>query len=230
MSDLMNPLYLSCRQLRELDRQASEVYGLPTVVLMENAGRGAAELLMSLGIAGQVAIVCGKGNNGGDGLVIARHLDFAGIPVEVILTVAPEQLTGDAAVQLQIVLQSQLPIHYATPAELAGSWLTDRLSGADWIVDALFGTGLSGPLRAPFDAVVKAINSAPGRRLAVDIPSGLEGDTGTPLGETVRADHTVTFVAQKPGFAKPGADGWLGKVHVVPIGIPRRLLESAHSI
>ena len=77
---------------------------------------------------------------------------------------------------------------------------------------------------------MKAINASDARKLAVDIPSGLDADTGTPLGETVRADHTVTFVAQKLGFAKPGADGWLGKVHVVPIGIPRRLLESAHSI
>ena len=226
----MNPLYLSCQQLRELDRQASEIYGLPTIVLMENAGRGATEILMRLGIAGKVVICCGKGNNGGDGLVIARHLDFAGIPVEIILTVPPDQLTGDAAVQLHIVRESKLLIHYATPAELTGSWLTDQLSGTDWIIDALFGTGLYGPLRSPFDAVVKAINAANARRLAVDIPSGLDGDSGTPPGETIRADHTVTFVAQKPGFAKPGADGWLGKVHVVPIGIPRRLLESAHSI
>jgi NAD(P)H-hydrate epimerase len=113
---------------------------------------------------------------------------------------------------------------------LTGSWLVERLRDANWIVDALFGTGLSGPLRAPFDAVVRAINAAPGRKLAVDIPSGLDGDTGVPLGETVRADHTVTFVAQKAGFATPGADEWLGNVQVVPIGIPRRLLESAHSI
>jgi NAD(P)H-hydrate epimerase len=226
----MAPLYLSCRQLRELDRQAIEVYGVPSVVLMENAGRGAAELLIRLGIAGRVVICCGKGNNGGDGLVIARHLDAAGTPVKIILTVAPEQLVSDAALQLHIVRQSQLPIHYATLAELTGSWLNDQLSDADWIIDALFGTGLSGPLRSPFDAVVKAINGADARRLAVDIPSGLDGDLGMPLGETIRADHTVTFVAQKQGFANPGADGWLGKVHVVPIGIPRRLLDSAHSI
>ena len=145
----MKTLYLTCQQLRDLDRQAIEVYGVPSVVLMENAGRGAAELLMQLGIAGKVVICCGKGNNGGDGLVIARHLDSADIPVEIILTVAPEQLAGDAAVQLHIVRESQLPIHYATPTELAGSWITDQLSGADWIIDALFGTGLSGPLRRP---------------------------------------------------------------------------------
>jgi NAD(P)H-hydrate epimerase len=131
---------------------------------------------------------------------------------------------------LHIVRQAKIPIFYATNADLEGFWLPARLRGADWIVDALFGTGLSGPLRPPFDEVVRAINAAGARKLAVDIPSGLDGDSGQPLGETVRADHTVTFVALKAGFAKPGADAWLGAVHVVPIGLPRRLLESAHSI
>lgn len=226
----MSLTYLTCRQLRELDRQAIEVYGLPGAVLMENAGRGAAEIMTGLGIAGKVVICCGKGNNGGDGLVIARHLDAARIAVEIILTVPAEQFAGDAALQLRIVREAQIPIHYATPDSLTGPWLPDQLRAADWIVDALFGTGLAGALRSPFDSVVNAINDVPGRKLAVDIPSGLDGDTGVPLGPAVRADHTVTFVAQKTGFAKPGADVWLGRIHVVPIGLPRRLLESAHSL
>ncbi len=226
----MTPTYLTCRQLRELDRQAIEVYGIPSAVLMENAGRGAAEILLQLGINGKVVICCGKGNNGGDGLVIARHLDAANVAVEIILVGPPEQLSGDAALQLHIVRQAQIPTFYATHAELTDAWFPDRIAGADWVVDALFGTGLSGPLRPPFDAVVQAINASAARKLVVDIPSGLDGDTGQPLGETVRADHTVTFVALKAGFAKPGADTWLRKVHVVPIGLPRRLLESAHSI
>lgn len=226
----MAPTYLTCSQLRELDRQAIEVYRLPGAVLMENAGRGAAEILMGLGIAGKVVICCGKGNNGGDGLVIARHLDAARFAVEVILTAPAEQFAGDAALQLHIVCEAHIPINHASPDSLAGAWLPTQLHAADWIVDALFGTGLTGALRPPFDSVVKAINAAPGRKLAVDIPSGLDGDTGVPLGATVRADHTVTFVAQKAGFAKPGADVWLGRVHVVPIGLPRRLLESVHSV
>jgi NAD(P)H-hydrate epimerase len=213
-----------------MDRQAIEIYGIPSTVLMENAGRGAAEILLQSGINGKVVICCGKGNNGGDGLVIARHLDAANVTVEIILAVPPEQLRGDAALELHIVRQAQIPTFYATNAELTGAWFADRVTGADWIVDALFGTGLSGPLRPPFDAMVKAINASAARKLAVDIPSGLDGDTGQPLGETIRADHTVTFVALKAGFAKPGADAWLGHVHVAPIGLPRRLLESAHSI
>ena len=110
-------------------------------------------------------------------------------------------------------------------------WVPVRpLRSAEWIVDALFGTGLTGPLRPPFDAVVKSINAASAKKLAVDIPSGLDGDTGKPLGETARADHTATFVAPKVGFLAPEASNWLGQVHVLPIGLPRRLLDAAHSI
>jgi NAD(P)H-hydrate epimerase len=183
-----------------------------------------------LGIDGKVFICCGKGNNGGDGLVIARHLDAANIGVEIILTAPPDQLSPEAALQHHIVHQAGIPTQIATSAELTGAWFAERLASADWIVDALFGTGLTGPLRPPFDQAVKTINAAAAKRLAVDIPSGLDGDSGLPLGETIRATHTVTFVALKAGFAKPAAKAWLGDVTVVPIGLPRRLLESAHSV
>jgi NAD(P)H-hydrate epimerase len=226
----MAPAHLTCRQVRELDRLALDVYGLPGMVLMENAGRGAADLLIKLGIAGKAVICCGKGNNGGDGLVIARHLDAVNIPVEILLTVPAEQLSGDAALQLNIVREARISIHYASDAALTSAWLTEQLRSADWIVDALFGTGLTGALRPPFDDIVRAINAASGKKLAVDIPSGLDGDTGKPLGETIRADHTATFVAPKVGFLEPEASRWLGQVHVLPIGLPRRLLEAAHSI
>jgi NAD(P)H-hydrate epimerase len=100
------------------------------------------------------------------------------------------------------------------------------LASAEWVVDALFGTGLSGPLRAPFDQVIAAINDGPAQVLAVDIPSGLDCDTGQPLGPTVRAHLTATFVAQKKGFAQPAAKAWLGNVHVLGIGAPRKLVEA----
>lgn len=101
-----------------------------------------------------------------------------------------------------------------------------QLKSADgWIVDALFGTGLVGPVSPPFDAVVAAINASPAPVLAVDIPSGLDCDTGLPLGPTVRADHTVTFVAHKAGFEEPSSREWTGEVHVTDIGAPRRLLR-----
>jgi NAD(P)H-hydrate epimerase len=226
----MTPLTLSSRQLRELDRRAIHVFGIPGPVLMENAGKATAEYMLSCGIAGKVVICCGKGNNGGDGLVIARHLDAAGIAVEIILTAPVDQLSEDTALQFHIVDRSGLSLSVPGLDQLTGAWFAERLIGADWIVDALFGTGLTGPLRPPLDRVVTAINNSPAKKLAVDIPSGLNGDTGQPLGATIRASYTVTFVALKPGFNNPNAAAWLGKVVVVPIGLPRRLLDSAQSI
>jgi NAD(P)H-hydrate epimerase len=213
-------------EVREIDRRAIEEYGVPGVVLMENAGRGAAELLISLAVHGRVVICCGKGNNGGDGLVIARHLDNRRVPVQVLLFCRPEELTGDAAVNLRIVQRARLPlaVHAERSFDLAA--VASVLAGTEWVVDALFGTGLSGPVRAPFDQIITAINESGARVLAVDIPSGLDCDTGRPLGTTVRAHHTATFVALKKGFVEPAAQEWLGKVHVIDIGAPRCLLQS----
>ena len=218
-------MYLSREEVRELDRRAIEEFGVPGVVLMENAGRGAADVLVHLGCRGPVAICCGKGNNGGDGFVIARHLDNSSIPVRVLLFARPDDLTGDAAVNYQIIARSGLSID-VDPSE---SWdektLQADLGRAEWIVDALFGTGLTGPVRKPLDRVIAAINASRAHILAVDIPSGLDCDSGQPLGPTVRAEHTVTFVAEKKGFAHSSAKEWIGQVHVVDIGAPRCLLE-----
>jgi NAD(P)H-hydrate epimerase len=222
----MSARVLSRQEVREVDRRAIEDYGVPGGVLMENAGRGAAELLLALGIQGRVVICCGKGNNGGDGFVIARHLDNHHIPVRVLLFGQSEVLTGDAAVNYRIIARAELPIVGYAGVSMDPQVLRRELEGVDWIVDALFGTGLSGPVRAPFDQVIAAINTSPARVLAVDIPSGLDCDSGEPLGPTVRAEHTATFVALKRGFLKPAAREWLGQVHVLSIGAPRCLLES----
>jgi NAD(P)H-hydrate epimerase len=218
---------LTRAQVRELDRRAIEEYGVPGVVLMENAGRGAAELLLRLNPERRpVVVCCGKGNNGGDGFVIARHLDIHRWPVRVMLLPRPEALTGDAAVMERIVSAGGPPVAIA-PERCPDDWLADQLAPqrTGWVVDALFGTGLTGPLREPYDRVVAAINASGAPVLAVDIPSGLDCDTGKPLGPTVRAHHTATFVAPKAGFAAPEAREWLGEVHVLQIGAPRALLE-----
>jgi NAD(P)H-hydrate epimerase len=216
-------IYLTRAQVRDIDRRAIEAFGVPGVVLMENAGRGAAELLLSLGARGPVAICCGKGNNGGDGFVIARHLDNREIAVRVLLFARPDQLTGDAAINCRIIEQTGIPLM----TEPDTATLTTTLAQAAWIVDALFGTGLTGAVRPPLDGVIGAINSSGKPVLAVDIPSGLDCDTGLPLGATVRAAHTVTFVAPKIGFAQPAAREWLGQVHVVDIGAPRAALPAS---
>ncbi|TMQ30389.1 MAG: NAD(P)H-hydrate epimerase [Planctomycetota bacterium] len=225
----MASTYLSRDEVRELDRRAISEFGMPGVVLMENAGRGAAELLRSLGVHGRIAICCGKGNNGGDGFVIARHLSNALLPVRVLLFAEPGELTGDAACNYGILAKAGADIRSFPVGKLDGAALSAELTTAEWIADALFGTGLTGPVRPPFHEIIKAINASDARVLAVDIPSGLDCDTGLATEPTVRAHHTATFAALKKGFANPAASAWLGQVHLVDIGVPRGLLESVRS-
>ena len=214
-------MFLTRAEVREIDRRAIEDFGVPGVVLMENAGRGAAELLMRLNPAKQkVVICCGKGNNGGDGFVIARHLDNHGWSVQVLIFADLADLTGDALTMFQSINKSKLDVQepqYLPVREFERSDI--------WIVDALFGTGLSGPVRHPFSAIIQEMNASPSPIFAVDIPSGLDCDTGLPLGICVRATVTATFVAQKKGFAEPAAKQWLGEVHVIDIGAPRAALS-----
>src|SRR5262245_61559593 len=179
---------LTREQSRELDRRAIEEYGVPSIVLMENAGRGMAQLLHALGIQGSVVICCGKGNNGGDGFVIARHLDNAGVDVRVRLFARPEDLAGDGATNWPILEKGGIERQVHPDATFDEARLCDELAAAHWVVDALFGTGLRGPVRPPFDRVITAINASRAKVLAVDIPSGLDCDTGRPMGPTVRAD------------------------------------------
>src|SRR5262249_53061070 len=158
-------------------------------------------LLRSLDVHGPIVICCGKGNNGGDGFVIARHLDNGQIPVKVLLFGEAEDLTGDAAINYRIIAKAGLPVDCLELCPFNGERLRHELATAEWILDALFGTGLTGPVRPPFEEVIAAINASPARVLAVDIPSGLDCDTGLALGPVVRADHTATFVGLKKGFA-----------------------------
>ncbi len=194
-------------------------YRLPGMVLMENAGRGVVETLLTLGVVGRVVIACGRGNNGGDGLVVARHLDLHRVPVEVWLVGPPDGWPADAAVNLDVVRQSRLSLRSFTPADEPS--FREALQAAAWIVDGLLGTGAVGSPRPPLDRVIRAMNEAPGKRLAIDLPSGLDCDTGQVSDPTFRADHTCTFVAAKPGLLMPPAQAFVGDIHVVHIGAPR---------
>jgi NAD(P)H-hydrate epimerase len=184
-------------------------------MLMENAGRGVADRLCALGIGGPVIICCGAGNNGGDGFVIARHLDLRGLEVRVLLAADPAKLAGDAALNHRVLSASDVPIEAFDERQLAG---------ADWIVDCLLGTGARGEPRPPLDRIIDAINAAGVPVMAVDVPSGLDCDTGQAAMHTIRARHTCTFVAMKPGFLVPAAREFTGEVHVCDIGAPRKLL------
>jgi NAD(P)H-hydrate epimerase len=216
-------MMLTRDQVREVDRRAIEEWKIPALVLMENAGRGTAEVLISLGVHGPVVICCGKGNNGGDGLVVARHLALKKFVVQVLLFANPKELSPEAAIHWEIVQRMRIPNQVHAGQVLEEKNIIGELRRAEWIVDALLGTGLTGTVRPPWDRAIQLINGSPARVLAVDIPSGLDADTGQPLGETIRADHTVTFVAPKVGFALADAASWLGKVHVVDIGAPWEL-------
>lgn len=218
-------LRLTRDQSREVDRIAIEQYGLPGLVLMENAGRGAAELLLSLGVAGRVVICCGKGNNAGDGFVIARHLAIRGHEVSLLLFAPTEGITGDAAINLRVVEQMDLP-RRSVSTDSDWEFARAELAKADWVVDALLGTGTQGAVREPFLSAILVINAAGKRVLAVDLPSGLDCDTGATLGECIRATITATFVARKTGFDAPAAQPFLGAIEVISIGAPRQIAES----
>jgi NAD(P)H-hydrate epimerase len=220
----MSQHYLTREQVREIDRRAISEYGMTGLVLMENAGRGCVDLLCRQGINGPVVLCCGKGNNGGDGFVIARHLDARGYEVRVLLFCDPDILTGDAAANYNIIQAAELAIFRCPKHDLA-EWLDEQLAGADWIVDALLGTGTRGEPRSPLDQVLKQLNAHDAKKLAIDLPSGLDCDTGTCSASTFQADHTCTFVAAKSGFQEAEAKPFLGAVHVQDIGVPQKLLN-----
>ncbi len=210
---------LTRAQVREIDRLSIERYGIPGIVLMENAARAAAEIAHAMigPGASNVAIFCGGGNNGGDGLAIARHLHNRGHAITVHLIVRPDSFRGDALVNWRIARAMNIPVTAADPAAPP--------TGFDLIVDAMFGTGLDTPPRPDAAAVINAVNQSKSPVLAVDVPSGLDCDAGLPLGPCVGATRTVTFVAEKTGFAHPNAARYLGRIQVADIGCPRELIE-----
>ena len=211
-------------EIRAFDRYAIEVLGLPGIVLMENAGRQIAEAARAM-LAGRakprVVILAGPGNNGGDGFVVARHLAMAGIRPEVVLLAPREKIVGDADTNLRVLepLGFQVRVLAGKVEAMLGE-LRPLLAEADLLVDGLLGTGTRGEIREPYASAIGAVNDARRPVLAIDIPSGLDPDTGKPLGPTVRATKTVTMAAVKVGFRKPGAEQYTGEVILADIGVP----------
>lgn len=221
---------LSRAQMRAYDRHAIEVCHVPGVVLMENAGRGAADVACRIlgptpaaTLGARVVVVCGAGNNGGDGFVVARHLWARGADVRVFLASVPERVLGDARINHDafVDLGGQVAL-LAPDADLAP--FEAALGVADLIVDALFGTGLDRPIADATARLIEAINRAPGRRLALDVPSGLDADSGAPLGVAVQAHDTVTFGHVKIGLLTPQGARLAGRLHVADLGVPDTIL------
>ncbi len=209
-------------QMATCDREAIERYGIPGVVLMENAGRGVARLAQELlgNVCGKrVAIFCGKGKNGGDGFVVARHLANGGAQVRVLLVGNRAEVKGDAAINLNIVEEMGLKVEEVTAAE----HLPEGLD-AELIVDALLGTGLQGPVQGLMAQVIGALNEYRAPILAVDVPSGVNADSGSIAGPAVRATCTATMAALKRGLLFSPAREHAGRVTVVDIGMPCQVL------
>ncbi|MFA4986250.1 MAG: NAD(P)H-hydrate epimerase [Candidatus Brocadiia bacterium] len=252
---------LSCEQSRQVDSIAAQKYGIPGLVLMENAGLRCADII--LGILSEfpeprsATIITGKGNNGGDGYVIARHLHNRGIAVRVFgVSVKAFQFEGafdksviadlgrrkkqqaaerfgierpappedDARTNLRIISRMGIPL-FEIGTDVSPSQLRHCLKETDVVVDALMGTGSIGIPRSPYDETIRAINSCGKKVVSVDLPSGLDANTGIAAGECVKADFTVTFVAQKTGFALNDGPKFCGQVIVAEISLPKELVE-----
>jgi hydroxyethylthiazole kinase-like uncharacterized protein yjeF len=214
---------LTAAQMREVDRRTIEM-GISGAVLMENAGSRVVQFLeerFSPLSDQRIVIFCGKGNNGGDGMVVARHLftHYRPQALRVVLVGSPEQMKGEAAANYSKLVESGCPVERALPPEFDGVTL---------VIDALLGTGLSGPAKGEMLDAIRRINTefSVAKIVAVDIPSGLASDTGRPLGESVLADFTVTFTAPKVGQVLAPNCERVGELLVCAIGSPPELLES----
>lgn len=210
-------------EVRSIDRRAADELGMSSLVLMENAGRGACEWLLPRAEGGPVLVLCGSGNNGGDGGVVARHLDLGSVPVKLVWFAEADRLSPDARAQYELLSRSGFNQEiWAGPVDRPR--LEAEIGWASWVVDALLGTGLARPVEGRLREVIETVNATGCRVMALDLPSGLDADTGQPLGIAIRALGTVTFVASKVGFHQPGAQLYTGQVHVAGIGVPRSLL------
>jgi hydroxyethylthiazole kinase-like uncharacterized protein yjeF len=218
--------YATRDEARAFDRYCLSTLGVAGAVLMENAGRQIADearLMLLLKSPARVLVVAGRGNNGGDGYVVARHLAAHGVAAEVAIVAPRADIQGNAAANLRILDALGLPVHVLDgPLDTVLGRLTPMLAAADLVVDGLLGTGTRGEIRQPCAAVIDALNAAGRPLLAIDIPSGLDGDTGRPLGPTIRADKTVTLAAMKAGFRNPEAAAYTGEVVVADLGVPWR--------
>lgn len=224
---------LTRQQMRDFDAWAINNAGIAGVILMENAGRGCSEIVISelKKIGGKrLCIFCGTGNNGGDGFVIARHMKNAGFEVKIILCGSGSKIKGDAGINYKIACGMNIPIEELAPACTDIERIIENSAGnCDLLADAIFGTGFCGELRGGFDRIVKTINSLNKPIIAVDIPSGLDCDTGIAAGEAIKAIITVTFAAAKKGFASPASVQYTGRVYIASIGIEPTLKDNLKS-
>ncbi len=217
-------------EMQEMDRRTIESFGIPGRLLMESAGRGATDFLLHQfeGLKGKRAgIIAGRGNNGGDGFVIARCLEHKGINVTVYLLTQKSRVTGDAAANLELLSSLNVPVIEMSDESSFMQNKTSMIHQDLW-VDAILGTGLKSDVKGYFKKIIEFINESDRPVFSVDIPSGLNSDTGQPCGVSVRADATATFAFAKTGHILfPGAE-YTGKLKIVDIGIPPHIAKEVN--
>ena len=215
-------ILVTANEMQAMDRQAIEDFGIPGMVLMENAGRGATRFLLQQfpDIENKkVAVIAGRGNNGGDGFVIARYLKQKGIRVQVYLLAVRDRVQGDALANLKLLKALEVPV-VEIPDEASFSKIKSEMHGLDLWIDAILGTGLKSDVKGYFKTIIDYINKLNKPVFAVDVPSGLNSDTGQPCGTCICAAATATFAFAKTGhMVYPGAD-YIGNLKIVDIGIP----------
>lgn len=220
---------LSADEMRAMDRTAIDHYGLSGLILMENAGRGAAEYFSRFFaelFPGPVSIFCGKGNNGGDGYVIARHLENKGWKIRVVVLAPRQDISGDARTNLEILHRGGTDVSYAPDQESLAAILSGQ-TASRLIIDAIFGNGLSSDICGHLAEVIDWINASGLPVAAVDMPSGINADSGAVMGRSVRADCSATFAFPKVGQMLYPAVSFGGEVTTIDIGMPGKLMASA---
>ncbi len=203
--------------LRTIDKAAVEYYGIPSIVLMENAAIGASKLILdyaNYNLRQNIIIVCGSGNNDGDGYSVARHLANNGCATSILQLSRPK--TNDAILNATIAENMDIPI---------SPWKPESLKSGLLIIDALLGTGIDGTVEGAYADAIAAINATSAEVVALDIPSGLDCDSGLPLGCCVMASMTVSFIGMKVGFLNKSAEKYLGDIRIADIGCPSCLVK-----
>lgn len=220
----------SSEKVKELDRKAVDEWGIPAAVLMENAGRSAVELINEeiSPLPDRALVISGKGNNGGDGLVVARRLIDQGVRVKTFILAEREELTGETERNAGVLERITNEVFYT---ETSGEELLKSLrSNPPLVVDSIFGIGIQGELRGDYPELISAINQSNGQIVAIDLPSGLPADSGNPPGKAVRADLTVTMGFLKRGTLVPKGRQYTGKQLVASVGYPEKLLRKEGDI
>ena len=218
---------LTAAQMRDADRYTIEEIGIPSLVLMENAGRqvvAAIEAAFESALEGRVAVLCGRGNNGGDGFVVARTLLQRGIDTAVFVIGTIADVRGDARLNLEILGRLGLTV-VEVADEQTWELHFSEISKCTLIVDAIFGTGLRSPLNGMLETVVADVNASDIPVVAIDLPSGLSADTAHLIGDCIDAAMTVTLAAPKLPLVLPPAEAFAGDVVIADIGIPYEVID-----